>query len=376
MDQKTCGGAFSVQFLANGDQVNVVREVLKGVRGGDVTSETYNLVQRINPDSGALSPDWTKVPPVVCVRLAAASGRDVFIKAVRWSYNGDPFMSFAGKGVTTSFEPDTNGSGFFAKKSEDGKMVYLKIERNIATKTDLGNKVINFEVDYVSGPSNLTANGHFDIDVQQAGSQSYRVALSANPSSFTKNGDTVKITASAELGTDAITFPSEEYSIAWEMNDKPVAGDVGATHVLTVKEEDVESACRIVATLKDKAGNALCRDSIAIQDSTDTYALQPTVAKGRSSTVSISENGNIDAVWVLHIKRLSDGVVLDNANIDYNWTAYNALSKKVGSSEGLEGEAKATVTVTPDMCAIANGDDPKAVEYGEVDIWVTANIKA
>ena len=361
------GGVFAVQFLAEGDQFSA----RKGVTNAEGTS-SMNLVQRINPDGGTPVPDWTKTSPVLWVSVETASGAPAKITAVRWAFHGSR-LNFAGGGISTVFEENTDPEkGFFAKRDDTAGKVFLKIGKNIASKNMLANRQVSFEVDFVAGASSETVKGFFDIDVQQTGGSSFGLDITASPGiRFEEDNTQITLTAQPYLGAENITFPSDTYSIAWtkDVNGKEQA--VGTdSPTLVVKETEVESASFFYATLKNKKdGKALAKKGIGITDRTDTYRLREKVAPNSSGTVS----KNTPAKYDLYVVRVNTNEELNNENIRYGWSMINAKGEKVAEgSQDLSLENKNhSVTIKPEYCKInQNGTD----EYQEVKISVYINI--
>ena len=134
------GAAFSVRFLRNGDQVVVVRNIINKNGNGAA------LFQVVDPNSGVVSPDWTveNNQPIIQLGVRSSAGYPAEITGVSWSYNGTTLI-FTLNGST--WVTATNDSRFMARIN--GAYYELKIVGNIASKTEVSNKQISYEVNYV-----------------------------------------------------------------------------------------------------------------------------------------------------------------------------------------------------------------------------------
>lgn len=112
----TVKGAFTVRFLRTGDQIFIVKNVVKFDQNG--TESGAALFQAIDPTNGTLSADWkTDIynQPTLKVGLSSAVGNPVTITNIKWTY----------RGVELAFNASTATSGNYVgwQLSTDGNLL-------------------------------------------------------------------------------------------------------------------------------------------------------------------------------------------------------------------------------------------------------------
>ncbi|MGN1229897.1 MAG: hypothetical protein ACI4T5_09655 [Prevotella sp.] len=350
------GAAFTVRFLRNGDSITITRLVLKPDGTG------ASLFQAVDTTSGTVAPDWGTAAnqPIIRLKLNSAAGYPVSIPAVRWAFDGQA-LSFTFNGTT--WVGENNSKPFKARFNEDGNPE-LKITGNIASKTAVSNKQIDYEIDYVTAAHHETIEGTVDILIQQAGSNSHMLQITTDRVEL--SGESTDATYKANLSIDAyyginpVTVGSSGYTTKWYKDGTDdsnfISGSDNKTS-LTVTRDDVDGGSIYVCKLFLN-GNAVAQDQQRINDISDEYQIEATVADSASNFVGLSNN----AVYNLRVSKnktkFSD---TENNKVTYNWQIYNAWGEIT-----KEGDGK-TVTITADDCKKKGGS-----EYSEVDVAVSA----
>ena len=199
----TTGAAFSVRFLRNGEQVVVTRNIIN--RNGDGAA----LFQTVDPNSGVVSPDWDATgksgdeqtavlnsQPIIQLGVRSSAGYPAEITGITWAYNGTTLI-FTLNGST--WVTATNDSRFMARIN--GAYYELKIVGNLASKTEVANKQISYEVNYVSNAMTDKVHGNVDVLIQTAGSDSHILQITANRVELDEANTTSTLTAVGMYGT-------------------------------------------------------------------------------------------------------------------------------------------------------------------------------
>ena len=350
------GAAFSVRFLRNGDQVVVTRNIIN--RNGDGAA----LFQVVDPNSGVVSPDWDatgksgaaetavlNAQPIIQLGVRSSAGYPAEITGVTWAYNGTTLI-FTLNGST--WVTATNDSRFQARIN--GAYYELKVIGNLASKTEVANKQISYEVSYICNGMTDRVQGNIDVLVQTAGSDSHILQITANRVELDDTNTTALLTAVGMYGTEAVTIGSNGYTIKWYQDGVEISGQTANT--LTVTRAMVEGGSIFIAKLFLN-GNAVAQDSQRINDIADEYQVAYTPTDAGSNFVGPNHN----AVYTLSVTR--NGSPFAGA-ASFTWQVYNAIGELKYTGSG------ATVTVTPQYALVGNGE---GAYYSDCDVQVTAN---
>ena len=339
------GAAFSVRFLRNGDQVVVVRNIIN--KNGDGSA----LFQVVDPNSGVVSPDWTveNNQPIIQLGVRSSAGYPAEITGVSWAYNGTTLI-FTLNGST--WVTANNDIRFQARIN--GAYYELKIVGNLASKTEVANKQISYEVNYVCNAMTDKVQGNVDVLIQMAGSDSHILQITANRVELDETNTTALLTAVGMYGTEPVTIGSNGYSIKWYQDGVEIVGHTAIT--LTVTRAMVEGGSIFISKLFLN-GNAVAQDSQRINDIADEYLVKYTPTNAGSNYVGPNHN----ATYTLSVTR--NGLTYAGT-VSYEWQVFNAIGelKYTGSSS--------TVTVTPQHCLVGSGE---GAYYSDCDVQVTAN---
>ena len=351
------GAAFSVRFLRNGDQISITRDILNQSGGG------AGLFQTIDATSGVVAPDWTKAAnqPIIRIGLSSSSGYPVEIKSCIFAYNGTT-LSFTYNGST--YVTASNDSRFQSRiyTDDNGKQYYeLKIIGNIASKTELSNKQISYEVTYVSNALTDSISGGCDILIQQAGSDSHILQITTDRVELDSQNTSCTLEAVCYYGTQKVTIDNTNYSIEWYQDNTKLSDKISPT--LVVKRDDIEGGSVFVAKLL-KSGTVVAQDAQSISDIADEYQLDINSTNAGKNIVSTSNS----AQYVVKAKRNGSEITIKDAN----WYIYNAIGKQVriGSFKRTDenDNAQVLIEITSADCLI----DAKNGVYGDVDVKVEA----
>ncbi len=350
------GAAFSVRFLRNGDQVVVTRNIIN--RNGDGAA----LFTVVDPNSGVVSPDWDatgksgaaetavlNAQPIIQLGVRSSAGYPAEITGVTWAYNGTTLI-FTLNGST--WVTATNDSRFQARIN--GAYYELKVIGNLASKTEVANKQISYEMSYICNAMTDRVQGNIDVLVQTAGSDSHILQITANRVELDDTNTTALLTAVGMYGTEAVTIGSNGYTIKWYQDGVEISGQTANT--LTVTRAMVEGGSIFIAKLFLN-GNAVAQDSQRINDIADEYQVAYTPTDAGSNFVGPNHN----AVYTLSVTR--NGSPFAGA-ASFTWQVYNAIGELKYTGSG------ATVTVTPQYALVGNGE---GAYYSDCDVQVTAN---
>ena len=353
----SAGAAFSVRFLRNGDQIVIVRNIVKS--NGDGAA----LFQIVEPNTGAVTPNWDATgksgaeetailaaQPIVQIGVRSSAGYEVTINSVAWQYNGTT-LNFTLNGST--WVTATNNDAFQARIN--GSLHELKIVKNLANAALIANKQIEYEVDYTSNGMTDTVKGSVDVLIQAGGTDSHLLQITANRVELDATNTTATLTAVAYYGLSPVTIGSGGYTIQWYKDGAAIAGATSATY--TVTRDAVDGGSLFIAKLS-KGGNVVAQDSQRINDVADEYQIQHAPSSGSSNYVGVGHNA------VFNLSLTKNGVLYAGA-VTYAWTVYNAEGTSTGSGTG------SVVTVTPSMAAVGDGE---GAYYADCDVTVTATI--
>lgn len=350
------GSAFSVRFLRNGDQVVVVRNIIN--RNGDGLA----LFQVVEPNSGTVAPDWDATgktgtaltavldaQPIIQLGVRSSANYPAEIQGVTWAYNGAT-LKFALDG--SNWVTATNDSRFQARINVD--KYELKLVGNIASKTEVANKQISYEVSYVSNAMTDKVQGSVDVLIQQAGSDSHIMQITANRVELDANNTTATLTAVGMYGTGNVTIGSNGYTIKWYQDGAEITGQTAST--LTVTRAMVEGGSIFIAKLFLN-GNAVAQDSQRINDIADEYQILSTPTDAGSNWVGINHN----ATYNLSVTRNGSNY---GGSVTFDWQVFNSIGELKHTGTG------SVVTVTPEHALVGSGE---GAYYSDCDVQVTAN---
>lgn len=368
-------GAFTVRFVKNGDTIYLVREIV------NAAGEGSSLYQAIDPTTGKLSRDWTQPAqqPIVRLRAMSMRGYPVTVNNVTWAYDGTN-LSF---NASAEEEGDyvgwqlCNTSGYvgkFAVKVEtiSGYSWYqFRILHNIASRTQLSNKQLTYTVDYTCNSMHDTMTESVDIEIQQAGSNGYKLTILTNHARLDNVNNTATLRAELSYGVEPLSLGTDAegntYSIKWYQDGVELSGKTALT--LTVNRDNnndgnpyIDGASVFVAKLL-RNGVVVAQDAQSIIDDKDEYRVL--ISPKQSYSPYIDENNNTQLQAQL-TRTDPSGNVSNVSGATYAWTLYNATGAVTGSN--LSG-ATVTVTATHALCNVLDSSGALTGEtyYGDVE---------
>ena len=334
-----------MRFLRNGDQITVVRNVIDSAGNGAA------LFQVVDTITGIPTPDWTQDAnqPIIQLGIRSAAGYPTEITNVAWGYDGVT-LNFTYNGST--WVTANNDSRFQARIN--GNYYELKIVANLASKTEVSNKHISYEVSYNSNAHSDELQGSIDVLIQQAGSDSHILQITTNCVELDASNNEATLTAVAAYGSTPVSIGTNGYAIEWYQDNVKLSGQTGAT--LTVNRDMVSGGSIFVAKLL-KDGSVVAQDGQRINDIADEYQITYTPTNAGSNYVAPNHN----AAYTLAVTK--NGNPYDG-EVSFAWQVYNALGEPKTSG------TSSTVTVKPSDCLVGTGDN---AYYSDCDVQVTAD---
>ena len=331
------GSSFTVRFLRNGDTISIERNIVDG------NGQGTGLFQAIDSVSGEVKPNWktdTASRPELHLSLRSALGYEVDIKDVRFAFNGQN-LSFSYNGSAwVAAKEDTRFQGCIV-----GGIYKLKIVDNLASLDSVGNKTISYEIDYVSQAVKETIGGSVDVLIQQSGSDSHNLIVSADD--ITLDATTTKTTlrAKAYYGIDEITLGQEGYTIAWYKDGTLLSGKTSLT--LSVSRDDINGGSYYTAQLL-KDGKEVAQGGVYISDIADEYQILSKPQSGKPNAVSMSQS----AVYELTL--MKNGTAYTSSTLKWKWTVFDALHDPE-HTRTVENTNIVTINADDCLCTDSNG---------------------
>lgn len=302
------GSSFTVRFLRNGDTISIERNIVDG------NGQGTGLFQAIDNVSGEVKPNWKAdvvSRPEIHLSLRSALGYEVDIKDVRFAFNGQN-LSFSYNGSTwVAANEDARFMSCIV-----GNIYKLKIVDNLASLDSVGNKTISYEIDYVSQAVKETIGGSVDVLIQQSGSDSHNLIVSADDITLDAKTDKTTLRAKAYYGIDEITLGQGGYTLAWYKDGTLLSGKTSAT--LSVSRDDINGGSYYTAKLL-KDGKDVAQGGVYISDIADEYQIYYKAQAGKPNVVSMSQS----AVYELSL--MKNGTEYAASSITWKWTVYDAL---------------------------------------------------
>lgn len=357
------GAAFSVRFLRNGDQVVIVRNIVNHKGSG------LALFQVVDPQTGVVTPNWDATgkegaeketildaQPIIQLGVRSAYQYPAKITGVTWSYNNHA-LKFALNGaewVTAAADPDNLDAQKFQARI-DGENYQLKIVGNLASKENVANRQISYDVNYACNGMTDTVKGSVDVLIQAAGSNSHMLQISATSVELDDKTPTTTLTAVGMYGAEYVKIgQGGDYTIKWYQDGEERNGKTPDT--LEVNRDMVTGGSLFIAKLFLK-GSAVAQDSQRINDTADDYQIAAIPTNAGANWIGVGH----DATYNLSVTKNGDDYA--GGNVTFEWTVYNAVGNPKHTGSGSR------VTVTSDYAAVGTGAD---AYYADCDVQVTA----
>lgn len=355
------GTSFSVRFVHKSDQVYVDHRILNESGDGNT------LFQVVDPTSGTIVPNWDATgksgteeaaikaaQPIIRLIPRSSAGYPVSTTSVAWKYDNTTLaFTFNGENWVTA----TNDSRFQGRIS--GDCYELRIVKNLASASDLGNKQISYALAYRSNGISETVEGSIDVLIQAGGTNSHIVQISTDRGTLDDANPTALLTAVAYYGTTQVTVGQNGYTLKWYQDGVEISGQTSSSLTVTRAMLEGGSVFGVKLFLN---GVVVAQDGQRINDIADEYQIQHTPTSAGANYVSEDHN----ASFTLSVTK--NGTAISDTGITYAWRVYNAINvDTTASSQGTGG----TVTVTAANCLVTQGG---VDYYANCDVKVSATI--
>ena len=359
----TTGAAFSVRFLRNGDQVVIVRNIINRKNSG------LALFQVIDPTTGTIAPNWdaTNLPegaekeaildaqPIIRLGVRSAYKYPAEIKSVTWYYNKALKFNLRGAEWVTA---EADAENLDAQKFQariNGENYELKVIGNLASKKNVANRQISYDVNYACNGMTDTVKGSVDVLIQAAGSNSHMLQISATSVELDDKTPSSTLTAVGMYGAEYVKIgQGGDYTIKWYQDGVERNGTTADT--LVVDRDMVTGGSLFIAKLflKDRA---VAQDSQRINDTADYYQIIARPTDAGENWLGVGHN----ATYNLSVTKNGDDYAGDD--VTFEWNVYNAVGEPKHTGTG------SLVTVEPRYAAVGTGAD---AYYADCDVQVTA----
>ena len=286
-------------------------------------SNNIDLWQGVDPESGAVAPDWTVAAnqPIRTPRVSSARGNAVTLVNHSWKRAGTDinFVKDAGGGWME------DATGTFRMNTTTGA---LRICKNLATKNTVGGITLAWEgVANVAGTEyQLTRD--LDIRIGNMGSSSYVGSIIAATEQLSSSTPSTTINTSLRLGANTVA----NYHIKWFKDNELWVAKNGQKSI-TVTRDDVDGTQLFIAEFYKTTTdvNPVARFGIRVIDISDEFQVKfrttsenRDVATGKPVTVkgyvvnmtTGSEVNTPDGVWRVDAYDKDSWTVLKTSNTD------------------------------------------------------------
>lgn len=361
------GAAFSVRFLRNGDQVVIVRNIINHKGSG------IALFQVVEPNMGTVTPNWDATgktgeelnavldaQPIIQLGVRSSYGYPAEIKSVTWYYNKALKFNLNGpEWVTAEADAENLDAQKFQARIKD-KNYELKIIGNLASKENVANRQISYDVNYACNGMNDTVKGSVDVLIQAAGSNSHLLQIAATRVELDAENPSAELTAVGMYGTEPVRIGYDGYTIKWYQDGKELTEQTDAK--LVVNRDIVTGGSIFVAKLF-LGESAVAQDSQRINDTADKYQIEAVPTNAGENWLGIGHN----ATYNLAVRKNKE---LYAGEVTYEWTVYNAMGEPQLPNPGsLVTGTGSLVTVEPRYAQVGTGEN---AYYADCDVQVTA----
>ena len=353
------GAAFSVRFLRNGDNVIIVRNIVNRKESG------LALFQVVDPNTGVVTPTWDATgkdgaekeavldaQPIIRLGVRSAYQYPAEITGVTWLYNGAD-LKFTLDGANWVNTGNATYAGKFQARI-NGANYELKIVGDLASKEEVANRQITYDVAYACNGMTDKVRGSVDVLIQAAGSNSHMLQISTDRVELDAKNESAELTAVGMYGAEYVTIGANGYTIKWYKDGDEISNATAAK--LKVTRKDVTGGSIFVAKLFLN-GSAVAQDSQRINDTADKYPLVWNATNAGANWLGIGHNATYNLSLTCN-KKLYAG------QVTYEWSIINAIGDETGKGTG------SLVTVEPHHAIVRTEDTSY---YYDCDVLVTAD---
>lgn len=256
MSNYSAQGSITVKRLRNGDSLFLTLE-----------NNGIPLYQSIDPNSGAVSPDWTKTEnqPIITPKANSVRGNNVVLDGHNWYYNNNSVpLSFIGE---ESGQWVSDSTGKFAINKSTGA---LKIIQNIASKENTANDSLKYTaVARVSGVE-YNVEKSVDILIQPTGASSYIGFVIASTTQLTSSVSSASLSTQLQIADKQI----RDYYVKWYKDNTEWKEQTGKKTII-VERTDVDGEQLFIAEfyLSSEDANPVYRAGIRVIDTLDNFLI-------------------------------------------------------------------------------------------------------
>ena len=328
---------------------------IKRLRNGDslfLTLETNGipLYQGVDPESGAVSPDWTQAAnqPVITPHANSVRGNLVTLSNHAWYYNSSTVpLNFNG---ATSGDWTTDSTGKFQLNSITGA---LKIIANLASLSNIANDSLIYRAVATVAGVEYNVEKSIDILIQNVGASSYVGFIISSTEQLTSLVTTATLTTQLQLAAEAIN----SYHVKWYKDDTEWVDKAGQK-TITVTRDDVDGTQLFIAEFYKSSGDTdpVYRAGVRIIDTLDDFQVvcyvssaNKEVDTGSPVTVAakiVNQTTNavvtpLNPTWRMDVMKKSDWSVLKTAN-----TNSIQVTTLETDTDGQENDVEVTAEVS------------------------------
>ena len=277
---------------------------IKRLRNGDslfLTLQTNGipLYQGVDPESGAVSPDWTQAAnqPVITPVANSVRGNLVSLSHHAWYYNNNSVpLVFNG---ATSGEWTTDSTGKFQINNNTGA---LKIIANLASLANIANDSLIYRATATVAGVEYSVEKSTDILIQNVGASSYVGFIIASTEQLTSTVTSATLATQLQLAAEGIN----NYYVKWYRDNTEWAAKAGQK-TITVTRDDVDGTQLFIAEFYKTSSDAapVFRAGIRIIDTLDDFQIVCYI----SSTNKEVDNGSPVTVAAKIVNQTTGAVV-------------------------------------------------------------------
>ncbi len=274
MSQYSAQGSITIRRLRNGDTCFI-----------SFKNNGVPLFQCVDPNTGAVSPDWTVAEnqPILTPQVSSARNNTVVLSGHQWAYNGI-LLVFSG---TTSGEWAADSTGKFQMNTLTGA---LKIIKNLASKDNPASDNLRYSCSASIAGVEQTLEKDVDIQIQSAGASSYTGTLTTTSGQLTSDEPSATLNTKLFIGGAEVT----DYAVKWYKDEELWSVKSGKS--ITVTNEEIDSTQLIIAEFYLSAADtqAVDRDAVRVIDITDEFKIEHRIVNSDGSTATAATNREVD----------------------------------------------------------------------------------
>lgn len=290
-------GSLSIKRLRTGDSLFVSLNLEGGIP----------LFQGVDPDSGAVTPDWTKdnERPIIAPRVTSSIGNAVTLSNHNWYYE-DTLLVFTGA-TENGFVADSRGQ--FALDMTSGR---LKIIDNLASAENKGSDNLRYMGKASVGGVEYSVSKDIEVVIQPMGSSAYAGFVTASDTQLESTMEYITLSTELWHGTGKMT----NYYVRWFKDNEEWVEKKGqkAAHVT---HDDVNGSQVFIAEfyLSQTDTSYVDRFGIQVIDVKDEYRVKLLITSANKDVDSGS-----DVTVAAQVVNTTTGAQVEMANPSWTLT--------------------------------------------------------